>query len=249
MQFTKGQRLRALYHIESTPSSIHELIRIYEKVFKSDIRGTHLDDVLSFNEDFKEMEEKVTWRRDELVKLSDTSYDLLKKWMKINDTSMRDQILVNTVFQRSKLTRLGQTFQTLTGSGINSQIIFSTSSGDWSAGSITQIFSHTRRRATGGEVTQTFFVVNPYAPLSPKDSKKDCYRTFPVAGGRLFYDMVCETGPILLSVDAVKSHFALCRFAIAEIEKDCILALPLDKVCHIPYRTETTLMSFPGVIW
>lgn len=230
--FSMGQRLRTLFHADRIPPSLHRLIALYRVIFKSDICGSVLADALSFDEMFQKREEHANWTNYDLKPLSSRAYELLCQWIHQRDPEMEDQAILAKAFMRTEIGRLGQLYQTWDTSSSNSQVVFTTTNGEWSAGKIAEIFSHTRRRKTGQDITETFAIVHELASLSPSQVHLDHYRKFPIVGGRLFHNRT-NIYPILLNINDVDCHFVSCMEFLPGMARSCILALPLDKVCNL----------------
>ena len=231
-----GQNLRALFQSQQIPTSLDPIITEYERAFQSDIRGTFLHDNLSFDDTFRNKQEEPRSAKD-LSALPKAMYQLLQKWISQRDVNMTAGYIPSNVFRRQKIGRLGQIFQIATVSAGDSNIVYKLpSQGDWSAGSIIDIFSHTRYKADGEKVAQTFFVVQEYVPLSPTHRQLDHYAEFPELGGRLFYKKF-KPNPVLIAVDDVVCHASYMCQSVSGIEEEFIHLLPLDKVrCHCTFR-------------
>jgi hypothetical protein len=243
--FSMGQRLRTLFHIDRIPSSLHPLVSLCRTVFKSDIRGAALADALAFDETFQKQEEKVTWGPRDLSPLSPAAYQLLRNWIRHKDPDMRNEPIVSNAFSRTSIGRLGQLFQTSNISASNSQVVFTTTSGEWSAGTISEIFTHTRRRQSGQVITETFVLVQELASLSASQVHLDNYRKFPVVGGRLFHNRT-NYSPTLLNMNEIDCHFVSCQEKIPGISRSCILALPLDQVSD-SYSLACCMLRLSGI--
>jgi hypothetical protein len=165
---------------------------------------------------------------------------LLHEWIANHDPEcLAGGFVPATGYIRTKISRLGQTFQVHSASVGDSNVLFNYNSDDnsWSAGSINAIFSHTRYAAgdSRGKV-QTFVVVDPYVPLSDDHAVLDPFRAPNVcqAGGKLFYCRF-EMSPWLIAVDDIHCHFAFTPLEFASIDDDVMHVLPLNRVCQFTF--------------
>jgi len=233
-KFCSAQNIRALFSINSIPDVLHPLIDLYKKTFGNDARGTRLRDIMAHDERFKLREERVTWTDKEMSALDPYVFQLLNRWLKEHDDdSLDNEQIDRRVFRRSRVQRVGQDFATAKTSIGDSHIIIQDPSNplDWHAGSIVEIFSHTREQTDGSLVTQTFAAVATYLPLSPRDVLEDHYRQYPVIGARLFYNRFGEELQ-LVELNTIKCHFG-AYVTKSSTNEELLLTLPLDKVCHI----------------
>jgi hypothetical protein len=232
-RFCMGQNLRRLFSQQQVPDQLHPIIGEYEKAFTADIRGTFINDNLAFDEHFVQQEERVLWDTSKLPVLPKATRKLLHEWITVHDPQCITEGLVpSTGYIRTKIGRLGQTFQVHSASVGDSNILFdySTDGHSWSAGSINSMFSHTRYGPGGLCKTQTFIVVHPYAPLSDDHALVDPFRQPEVckAGGRLFYNRFGQS-PSLIAVDDIHCHFAFTPIDLPTIDEEVINVLPLDR--------------------
>lgn len=230
--FVMGQKLRTIFHPESIPPEVRQLLPAYQHVFQHDIRGTLLSDSLAFDETFQKLPEDVTWSVSDLAPLAIGHYGMLRSWI-LEQEAVAGHAIPRHVFFRQGIKRLGQTFQTAEISFSDSHIIFRKRSSavadpdsDWSAGEIDTIFSHTQQLEDTA-TTRTFMVVKEYVPLSSVEASHDNFRLSPAAG-RLFH-LRFRSQPVLLHVDDIMCHAALCCFEVSNIT-DCVHVLPLNKV-------------------
>jgi len=212
--------------MERVPKALHSIVDLFGKVFKSDIRGTYLNDALSYDERFKKVEEEVTWGQEDMDSLPSATYGLLRKWIHAYHPTIP---VVRAVYQRSSIDRLGQRFSISSQSVTDCHVVYRPEGEEWAAACIIEIFSHTRTLENGTPRTQTFLLLNRYIPLSPSDAALDRYRDYPIAGGRLFYNAF-EEDPIVLPLDMIECHFASYVREDDDVGGTRLLALPLDKV-------------------
>jgi hypothetical protein len=175
-----------------------------------------------------------------LSSLSTDSYELLKHWILEHDPRSHGPP-TSAVFHRTHITRLGQRFEVSSSSSTNSQILYRQgtsrvlqrrpeTSHSWNAGVLNQIFSHTRTRENGRQLTQTFAVLTPYETLSKTlAERKDRYKDFPVLANRLFYEQLSNT-QLIIPLDQIVCHFAYTPVDLGG-EFTLMHAHPLDKVC------------------
>lgn len=223
-RFTMAQNIRTLFNIDNLPAPLQPLVSIFKKTFQSDIRGTLINDVLSFDENFQGIEEKMTWTSQQTSRLREPVYHLLQSWIKTNDPDMKDSPILCEAYSRTSIGRLGHTFHTDQTSSTDCDILFNTDDNQTSAARVSEIFSHTRQHgSTGKIITQTFVVAKPYANLKPHQIPEDPYRAFPILDGRLYRNKFRPE--ILLNIGDIR-HFI--RYAWSS---NCFLALPIDRVC------------------
>ena len=237
--YCMGQNLRRLFTEQQIPEALYPIITEYEKTFTADIRGTFLNDTLAFDENFAKVEEKVQWKNSKLPTLPKETQRLLHDWIAARDPQcLAEGFVPPTGYIRTKIGRLGQTFQVRSASLGDSNVLFNYRKGEesWSAGSITEIFSHVRYSASGAPTTQTFMLVNPYAPLEADHALLDQFEQigFPQTSGRLLYQRY-EAAQVLIAVDDVYCHFALTPLVLDTINEKLVHVLPLDRVRKLPF--------------
>jgi len=101
---------------------------------------------------------------------------------------------------------------------------------DWRPAQIRSIFCIKRLRNNGEEVV-TLLSVSVFRPLSQPDAVFDMYRTFPLAGGRIYYSE--EMPEEVVSQNEVLSHFAYTPNVCEKIRTEHFHALPLTRVCPL----------------
>lgn len=118
---------------------------------------------------------------------------------------------------------------------------------NWRPAQIRSIFRIKRYR-NGGEEAVTLLSISGFRPLSQLDAAFDMYRSFPLAGGRIYYSE--ETPEEIISQCEILSHFAytpnVCErihvehFHVLPLTRVCLLSLLLHAVAHTPikYRAE-----------
>ncbi|KAI0706040.1 hypothetical protein C8T65DRAFT_577464 [Cerioporus squamosus] len=108
------------------------------------------------------------------------------------------------------------------------------------AGRIKDIFLH-RRIQDGRTVTEPFFVVDEYIPLTEQDATLDPYRKYEDLETRLFYNRVHAT-PHVLSLDDIAAHFASLVYTPEDIQRECVVVRSLDRVStSLPFGCLTEL--------
>jgi hypothetical protein len=98
---------------------------------------------------------------------------------------------------------------------------------DWRPAQIRSIFCIKRFRNDGEEVV-TLLSVSGFRSLSQPDAIFDTYRTFPLAGGRIYYSE--ETPEEVVSQSEVLSHFAYTPNVCEKIHAEHFHVLPLTRV-------------------
>ena len=228
-----SQNLRVLLNPEQLPTSIHPIITHYEKAFRSDIRGTLLQDIFSVDGGTATASDTLEAKEIAATSLTLEYRELLQGW--IHDRGdipeARDYASGRACFI-TKFRRFGQIYQTVDSSPRDSYVIYrdKTSPTLESAGRIRDMFTKIRTEPNGMRRTMTFIVLDRYEELSLEDAKWDHYRQFPVVGGRCYYTTVASR-PILVTSDDLISHFAHTAHVLHGMKSECLHALPLDKVC------------------
>ncbi|KAJ3551842.1 hypothetical protein NM688_g4476 [Phlebia brevispora] len=100
------------------------------------------------------------------------------------------------------------------------------------AGQIESIFRHTRT-SDSEELTETFIVVKRYAELSAQDAMHDPYRCYEWAGGRLYYNDLSASRPVLIHSEQLVSHISRTPVQIPAISRPCIHALALNRLLYL----------------
>jgi hypothetical protein len=223
-----GQNLRAMFRVDFLPPVLQNLISLYQRVFRSDLRG---EDILAFDERFKKMEECVIWTLNDLSTLSNSEYQLFWNHISHNNPGMAGQPIVDAVYNRMKICRLGQTFQTANTLSVDSKVFYRNERGERSAGDIVKIFSHSRKMSAGQVITETFVIIHDYTPVSLTQLNLDHYRelqhTFPPVGFLLFKSS--RSSHRIISIDNVDCHLAYYPF---DTGQDLLMGLPLNKVMY-----------------
>ena len=240
-RFCEGQNLRALFHQVQLPEALHPIITEYEKAYNANIRGTFINDAQYFSQSQQGSDPIPS--NTALTTLSKAHHHLLTTWIMRNDIHMTNGRIPNKAVMRPRRKYRGQHFQISAMSGQDSNVIYRNPPGsDWSAGSITNMFSHTRIQSNGTEITQDFLVVSEYMPLIPSHADLDPYRKFPTSGGRLLYPRF-KTKPIILAIDDVICQTSHCIQRINGIEEELLHVLLLDKVSFVS-ETWSALISW-----
>lgn len=230
IRFCMGQNLRSLFHEQQLPPSIFALISQYEQTYHADIRGTLINDDLSFDTNFQQLPEKDTWETSDESRLPRPVFRLLRHWVEEHDREADIGPLSTNAFGRRKIGRLGETFQIPEASVGDSKILIHDGNAEmgWAAATVKSIFSHNRTK-NGRRIAQTFLVVQRYVPLTDVDARMDNFRKHSIVAGRLFYHKL-DKSEVLITVDDIISHFGSRELMIEGISEPCILALPLDRV-------------------
>lgn len=235
-KFLEAQKLRSLLQRTSVIKGLRPFLNVFERFFKKSMVGTGLNDNIPYDNAFKLLEEEDNWEPHMATSIPLAQQHLLDAWIRKYDSQANEPIDMRAYYRRS-VHRLGQTFAMRQDSVPNSHIVYSLGASDWSAASITSIFSHTRTRTDGSRRTQTFAVVQNFKPVI--DCAEDvAFRRYPEVGGRVVSAVLDPDAPaILLSMDQVDSHFVSCSFdsSNSDEEPECfMICLPLEKVCQVP---------------
>lgn len=230
-RFCHAQNLRALLKHASIPEILHPFIDIFIKFFAHPVKGAGSIDDLPYDESYRPGEEealKIDHLQTRLLTPADRI--LLAAWIHDNDADCEPKSISSHVHSRKTVRRLGQSFSIREVSVRDSNISYlSISEGHWAAASIIQMFSHTRERKNGSKKTETFVVINNYAPSSPELERP--YLRYPQIGIRVF-DTDLQPERVLLSVDQVLSHVSCCRLSFGEdgSEGDCLVSVQLSHI-------------------
>lgn len=227
-RFCSGANIRAMMKNSPLPDDIGELLGpIFCRVFDGDSRGTMLNDALA----------GITPDA-----IDDTAYANSKRFMKLSERTHRmleerlhkeqhshlppKRILREPVLFQQSVTHLARRYSTFRTSLGDSRVIYGDfPHGDWAAGRITHIFVWSQ----SGREDTVYLVIEPLSPLRSIDIKFDRYRTYPLAGGKLFYNRFTpETA--LITLDEVVAHFAGTTYYVGDLPHECIHVLPLDRV-------------------
>lgn len=96
------------------------------------------------------------------------------------------------------------------------------------AGQISEIYLHNRGK-DGKPVTEPFFVINAYKPLSDSDAARDPYRRWPHINTCLYQNEFEDQTRVLRFEDIV-AHFASYVYTPEDIPHECIVVRNLDRV-------------------
>lgn len=119
-------------------------------------------------------------------------------------------------------------FATASHSERNSFILFSRNDGVLYPAQIQQIFHHRRLdEERKRSVVESFFVVEPFIPLSDADSVHDPYRRFAGLNTALFYGRT--SAPIVIERARIISHFAAHKYLPFGIDQECIVVRSLER--------------------
>lgn len=227
--FCMNQKLRTFFTPDRMPPGLETLISAWDRLQNDDIRGTRLGDSFTFDESFREVEEKITWSNEDLKRLSRSWFTSLSHWIKTNDACTKLDKLSPFAYMRTEMARLGEKYQTMETSQANSHIYYRDFTSTIHAGAIAGIFSHTRFQQDGSKKTQTFIAVNQYKPLPRDKAHGDHYCKFPTVAGKVYQNAFYE-GITVISSNDLLYHFAAVSVEIPSVVPyTCVLALPLDK--------------------
>lgn len=97
------------------------------------------------------------------------------------------------------------------------------------AGQIREIVLHPRIQS-GKQISQPFFIVDEYIPLSNAHIPLDPFRKYDDLDTWLFYDRFEHT-PRVLALEDIQAHFAALTYMPTDIGEECIVVRSLDRVC------------------
>ncbi|EIW54249.1 uncharacterized protein TRAVEDRAFT_132588, partial [Trametes versicolor FP-101664 SS1] len=239
----RAANLRSLLHNADILPYIEEFVSSYDTISGEDVRGMRLDAVLrgadkaaAMTPDEAEMKQS---------HLDEDYYDALL--VKLNEEAGREMYvrhatepgrsavyrLSRAVSHKRKLLCSGIYYHTSRSSSRDSNILFNPSGPSTTpcAGSIIDIFHHTRNTTTDNRVSESFLVISHYNELSELDSTQDTFRRFPIAGGRLVYRSLAP-GYSLIRPEQILCHVAKTAIEFPSISQPCFHVLPLDRVCE-----------------
>lgn len=239
-RFRLAQLVRSFFHIPTLPACLRQLVYLYERIFPTDPTSINeiKNNVIPHDLSFNPRDEEITWRDEELGRLSDGTVTLLEKWLtsQAGPDILEPEVIKPYAFLRQSVLRYNQRFSTSQKSLNNSHVLFYPSSAsrraspthNLLAGRIEEVFSHTRNLSNGITKTQTFVVVAPFKTLSSNAREADMYRRFPEVANQIFS---FDTGKqILLPMDLIISHFAHVpiNLDVGGTSQECFVGYPLN---------------------
>ncbi|THH19759.1 hypothetical protein EUX98_g8711 [Antrodiella citrinella] len=121
----------------------------------------------------------------------------------------------------------GVLYGTPHGSRRNCHILYThPSSGNVSAGQISNIFQHCRIE-DDRKIVETFLLVKTYKSLTGPDAEVDPFRKFSALGAHLCYNTLEDVQ--LIRLDDIVSHFAAYTYTPEDIEQECIVVLSVNR--------------------
>ncbi|EAU81124.2 hypothetical protein CC1G_09766 [Coprinopsis cinerea okayama7 len=235
VRFCAAQCLRAIYKCFALPAALHKLVRIFHDRYSKDYRGTRINDVLIHNSRYEVLKSAVESEGQKSAFLRKSEHEALTRWISAHQPYV--SVIPKKATYHTSITRLGQRFTPSTSSKTDSRVIFSVGhSGEWRAGRIHSIFSHSRD-FMGTRVSQTFAAIEELEELEDDLRHLDHYREFQVAGGRLL-KRTLRGELTVVDISQVQCHFAACPQEIVAgplVTIQCTTVLPLDKVHTAPY--------------
>jgi hypothetical protein len=237
-KFCSTQNIKALYHRDELPEKLHEMIQLYEANYESDFRGTRLSDVFAEDNKFGVVDTDRPWAASDFTPLKDDDFGLLQAWMTKNQPG--DKSYGRQVVLRPDIHRYGQRFTDRGRSVDDSQVVFHDEGGAPRVGFILGIFS---RASEGGPTEQTWAVIQPYKELAPEETISDHYRSYPTLSACLFRNTWAKS-PVLVDVRSIRCHVASCVLEVDNIEGDCRLVLPLNKVGRFHHQDAPIYSQF-----
>lgn len=221
----------------------------YIRAFESDNRGTLQGELLS---GIDETSSETAWMRAQAGEhefLEPNTAQLVRRWFARNDPQSHKCSAINPyVIPKDKVCDRGIVYKPVHVSKGDSGIVF-TLEGEqiWRAGHITKIFLYYKHIRDGTPpITQTFYLVQAFERLTTEHARRDPYRKFCVAGGRLFY-AAFEPITYLLTKNDITCHFASIPRRLPGDSVQCVHVLPLDKVSH--HHTQYNSVSNTVIQW
>ena len=133
----------------------------------------------------------------------------------------------------SRITYLGVTYATRRRRGLRTSFSLFRKPGpqcsEVVAGQIDSIFYHTRQEGDT-VITEPFFLVDKYAPLSDRDQRSNPFSKFSDCNVELRYRRFEEK--LLLRLQDLVAHFAALEYTPEGISEPCIVVRSLDRVSH-----------------
>ncbi|KAJ2917170.1 hypothetical protein MD484_g3226, partial [Candolleomyces efflorescens] len=227
-KFWGAQYIRVLYKDQSFfPQDLVPLVEQFNQRFDKDLQPsvalTLLDD------EYYQMDDSASWNESQMTELLPHYHDALKTWIESADPDCADP--PSRAFFRKTVRRFSVDFKTYDTSAKDSHVSFQIDpDGEWQAGVIHQLFSHTRT-SKGSNVTQTFAVVAAYKELPAQLKERDRYLSHSIVTGRLFYNDI-GLDKYLIPVTYINCHIATkpLKPSYFGIHDECLLAIPLSKV-------------------
>ncbi|KAH9850596.1 hypothetical protein C2E23DRAFT_734560 [Lenzites betulinus] len=245
--FYIGAKLRWQMASESWPDTeeFRTLVHAFETAFHDAARGSRImEAVSSFGSDEASVRSRSRHYGAE-EELNPTLYKALLSYVNAlsdhapfasrhNPTDDDRPLLPSTALFLPWTTHAGVTFATRDDALRNSFLLFRKAGPNDDghceivAGQITQIFEHLR---TEGDtcIKEVHLVVREYKPLSAPHQAFDPYQQFTHGMARLYYDEVYDYQHVIRTRDIV-SHFASYTYTPDGIDRQCVVAVSLDRV-------------------
>lgn len=246
-----GSGLRSLIGTVEWPDVdiFKEWMSAFTAAFKDAARGTRFADLLSFlaapHKPDKYDERKQTFLSQDLY---DQLYSLIYPPSQTRQNALRsaydgsmghDASLPSAGYFVPTITRGRITYSTSAAGLRNSLVILPVAADSPSgtvkhaAGRIERIFYHRRCEGRSSMMVEPFLIVKQYTPLSSEHENADPFRGFPGLDTQLYYNKLQPQERVIRFSDVI-AHFAALTYTPEGIEKECIVARSLDRVCgHI----------------
>lgn len=221
-RFCMAQNFRALI-AGNMPESLDDLREAFLDVFDDEKRGSLINDILAFDDT------SVAYGNiNTLSELDEATYTMLAAMPELPLTPPW------YAYQQQNITYRGVNFSVHRHSPGNSYVIHGDiGPGRWKAARIVQIVIQLQEETGSADGLDTVvLVVENFDSLNVQDAENDPYRLFPSSGivGRMFYNTASDVQ--MLAIPDIVCHFAHTVIDDFDaIPKECIHALPLDRVC------------------
>lgn len=203
------------------------LIEQFNKRFDKDLQPSMALTLL--DDEYYQMNDSISWNESQMTELLPHYHDALRTWIESADPDCTDS--PSRAFFRKTVRRFSVDFKTYDTSAKDSHVSFQLDpDGEWKAGIIHQLFSHTRT-SKGSDITQMFAVVAAYKDLPMQLKDRDRYLRHSIVTGRLFYNDI-GLDKYLIPVTYINCHIATkpLKPSYLGINDECLLAIPLNKV-------------------
>ena len=227
--FHLQRRVRAILSTDQLlPENFRPIVEKFITVFRPLGKGSLTADMAEFSSDLIPLISRARGRNENgAAVIAPTSLrNALQQWI-IRQPDSWHVASPALVDYRTRIDVSGTTYRPSNVARGDSYILVGTED-DWRPAQIRSIFC-IKRRFYDREEEVTLLSVAVFRPLSQFDAIFDTYRTFPLAGGKIYYSE--ETPEEVISQSEILSHFAYTPDVCERIHAKHFHALPLTRVC------------------
>lgn len=220
------------------PDVFRPVIERFNIVFRPLGKGSLTADMTEFSSDFASRLSSKPDKRSTATSAPPPLREALRRWM-VQQPDALGVVPPCVVSYDKKVDISGTTYRPRDVAWGDSFILVGTEV-DWKPAQIRSIFSIEHFRGNGKEIV-TLLSISQFRPLSTSDAAFDDYRTFPYAGGRIYYSE--ELPEEVIGQGEVLSHFAYTAGICEKISKAHFHALPLTRVRFLSLFTSQPLLN------